>query len=335
MSTESLRSSSLQRQLEGAARRIEPILKEALHGDKDDNLSAAIRYHMSGGGKRVRPALCLLCCEALGGDSSRVLHFAAAVEILHNMLLIHDDIEDGDTIRRGKPTVWTRYGVPTAINAGDFMLGTAYRLMLQSPVDGGTMLSLLEHFTTTYQQTCRGQALDIHWRGRKDLTVEDYLRMVTLKTGHYLALGMVGGAIVAGLHSEGIGTIQELGRNMGPSFQIRDDVIDLTEGKGRGGVVGNDIREGKASILYARGLVSLPPRRAERLVAIMRKPREETSDEDVGEVIAMYEECGALEFARATADRLVQRAFETIEHIPTAKKGFFRQVAVYMVERMS
>ena len=110
-------------------------------------------------------------------------------------------------------------------------------------------------------------------------------------------------------------------------------MIDLTVGKGRGGVTGNDIREGKASILYAHAISAADPGRRRELVRIMRKPREETSDAEVERVKALYEALGSLEFAQAEADRLVERAFETIASIPVEDKDFFRQIARYMVSR--
>jgi len=144
---------------------------------------------------------------------------------------------------------------------------------------------------------------------------------------------MVGGAIVAGLDDKGIAQIQGLGTTMGPAFQIRDDMIDLTEGKGRGGALGCDIREGKPSILYAHALSQASARDKKRLIAVMRKPRAETTDEDVEAVTDLYGRLGSLEFARTKADELVEQAFSTIERMPVANKDFFRSVARFMAER--
>jgi len=323
----------LARRLAEAGARIHPILVELFPPGQFDHLSPPFWHHMSSGGKRIRPALCLLCCEALGGDPARALQFAAAIEILHNLLLIHDDVEDGDTVRRDQPTVWVKFGLENAINLGDYMLGRAYTCILRSPVEAHTRLRLLSVFTETCELTCRGQAIDLNCRGREDFAIEHYLEMVTLKTGRYLALGMVGGGIVAGLDERATRVIQELGCNMGPAFQIRDDLIDLTQGKGRGGARGNDIREGKPGILYAHALSAARALDGRRLMDIMRRPRDQTREEDVQWVIALYERLGSLEFARQKADQLVAEAFETIERIPVENKEFFRQVARFMVER--
>lgn len=326
-------SEALGKKLVEAGNQIMPLLEELFPVDREDFLSAPFWHHMGTGGKRIRPALCLLCCEELGGRQEEALPFAAAVEILHNMLLVHDDVEDGDKVRRDAPTVWVKFGVENAVNLGDYMLGRAYSVIQRSPVEGNTTLRLMAAFTSAYEHTCQGQARDLNQRGKADLSVEDYLETVRLKTGDYLALGMVGGAIIAGLSAEGVDRIRELGSNMGPAFQVRDDVIDLTRGKGRGGALGNDIREGKPSILYAHALSEADTADRNRLLKIMRRDRPDTSDDDVQWVISLYEKLGSIEFARSTAERLVEESYETIETIPVDNKQFFRTVARFMAER--
>ena len=326
---------SMAKRLKEAGHRIDPVLEELFPPETDRYLRESFWHHMAGGGKRLRPALCVLSCKALGGDESDVLYFAAAVEILHNMFLVHDDIEDGDHIRRDQPTVWAEYGIGNGINVGDFMLGRAFRAVLKTPADEATCLRLMDEFVTTYDYTCQGQAFDLNRRGDEDLTVEDYLEMVTRKTGHYLTLGMVGGAIIAGAPEEAVDAFHELGRNMGPAFQIRDDVLDLEASKGRGGDVGNDIREGKPSILFAHSIKNAEPDDRATLLEIMRRDRDDTSDDDVETVVEIYESCGAFEFARQKSQELTERGFETVERIPTEEKDFFRNVVTYMAERSS
>jgi geranylgeranyl pyrophosphate synthase len=323
----------LARDLEEAGNRIMPLLEEFFPKNQNDYLSDAVWHHMQTGGKRIRPALCLLCCEEMGTPSEKALNFAAAVELLHNMLLVHDDIEDGDRVRRDEPTVWVKYGIENGINVGDYMLGRAYSLIMDSPLDESTRLKLTQAFTRAYEHTCQGQAMDLNLRGTTDLSVDRYLDMVRLKTGDYLALGMVGGAIIAGIAGEGIDRIRELGSNMGPAFQVRDDVIDLTEGKGRAGAIGNDIKEGKPSILYAHALGEATGENRESLIDIASRDRAETTDDDVQWVISLYEKLGSLEFARSKARELVDEAFHTIDRIPVQNKSFFRNVANFMADR--
>jgi len=315
--------------------RIDPILEKLLPRDRPAHLAEMAWYHLAGGGKRVRPALCLVTCEALGGDSERALHFAAAIELLHNMFLVHDDVEDGDPVRRDRPAVWKAFGVANAVNLGDYLLGRSLSAVMLSPVPERTRARLLEVFLETYHSTVEGQALDINSRCAPDFTVEAYLRIATLKTGRYLVLGMVGGALIAGAAEDTIRCLHRMGEHMGPAFQIRDDLIDLTAGKGRGGMKGSDILEGKASILYAHALGHASPAERERLLEIMRKPRGRTRQEEVDWVMGLYERCGSIAFAQRTADDLVRKAHSALDQMPVEHGNPLREIVTYLVERMS
>ncbi|HHT9124591.1 MAG TPA: polyprenyl synthetase family protein [Candidatus Brocadiia bacterium] len=323
----------IEESIKSYGKKIDKLLKEIIPPDRHDFLGEPIWHHMNTGGKRVRPAICLITCEALGGNPDNALYFALAVEILHNMFLLHDDVEDGDTMRRDKPTVWVKYGIDNAINAGDYMVAKGYQSILASPVSTEKKLKLVEVFTLTYEKTVEGQALDINLRAAKDITVKDYLEMVRLKTGYYLACGMVGGAIVADISDTVVDSIWELGKNMGPAFQIRDDLIDLTYGKGRGGVIGSDIKEGKASFLYAYSLEVANIEEKDKLIQIMAKPREDTTDDDIRWVMNLYDKYGVKEYAQNYAEDLIKHAHKTIEKLPVGNKEVFREIANFMAQR--
>ena len=315
------------------AQRVNAVLESLVPPGRKDFLSEPCWYHLSTGGKRIRPALCLMVCEAFGGDSDRALPFAAAVELLHNMLLVHDDIADGDTVRRNKPAVWVKYGLGNGVNVGDYLLARGLHAVMMSPVEAATRMKLLEVYLETFERTVEGQALDINFRCNERFTVEEYLRMAVLKTGHYLVVGMLGGALVAGASEAALHCLRKLGGNLGPAFQIRDDLIDLTAGKGRGGVKGSDVREGKPSILYAHALSHSSPAECERLLEILRKPREQTSEQDVAWVIGLYERCGSLQFAQQTADGLIAEALAMLDTLPVEQQPGLRRIIVYIAER--
>lgn len=315
--------------------KIDELLKELIPPDRNDYLSAPIWHHMRTGGKRVRPALCLITCEALGGNPHEAIHFALAIEAMHNMFLIHDDIEDGDTMRRDQPTVWVQYGTANAINAGDYLLACAYKTTLASPISVEKKIALLQALTSTYERTVEGQALDINARAAEDFTVDKYMKMVELKTGYYLACGMAGGAIVSGASEQVVDKIWTLGKTMGPAFQIRDDLIDLTHGKGRGGVIGSDVKEGKASFLYSYALQVASAEDKKQLRNIMLKPRDETTDADIQWVLDVYNKYGAIQHAQKFADNLVEQAYKTIDEIPVENKMIFKEIASFMAQRMS
>ena len=282
-------------------------------------------------------------CEILGGDADEVRPFALATEILHNFLLIHDDIEDGDTMRRDQPTLWAKFGVPDALNVADYLIAKAYSLILDGPTEDAVSLRLARAFSFAFEKTVEGQALDLNLRqhvgesDRERFDLATYFRIVTHKTAYYLALTWVGAAIVAGRSDDDLELFWKLGECMGPAFQIRDDVIDLTEGKGRGGEIGCDIREGKPSILVAFVDQHQPGSEADRarLTGILRAPREETSDADIRWAIDFFQEFGAIEFADREAKRLVGECERVIDALPLGDDGreTFRAVARFVIDR--
>jgi len=323
----------IEQEIERRARQVEGALEDYVPRRRPHGLSDAAWHHLDTGGKRIRPALCLIACEALGGEAERALPFAVGVELLHNMLLVHDDIEDGDTVRRNKPTVWKAYGVANAINVGDYLLARAFAAVLRSPVEEALRGRLLEVFTATYERTVEGQALDINARSQEDFTVEDYLRMAMLKTGHYLVLGMIGGAMIARAPEETLACLRAFGESLGPAFQIRDDLIDLTAGKGRGGVKGSDIREGKASILYAHALSHAAAEDRRRLIAVMRAARENTSDADVAWAMDLYRRAGSMRFAEERAEALVAAARGSLDALPGDQRATLGALLTHIAER--
>ena len=143
-----------------------------------DNLYEAVWYHMGTGGKRIRPVLALMACEAMGKDMKKAIPFAAACELLHNWLLVHDDIEDGDEVRRNQPTIWKKYGIPHAINIGDLMSQKVFQIILDSKksgVDDKTTMKLLNLIAETAIRTAEGQAMDIGMRATDSPTEEEYM----------------------------------------------------------------------------------------------------------------------------------------------------------------
>ncbi len=313
--------------------RIDSHLKKLFPKSDLPELHKPIRYHLGTGGKRIRPALCLMTCEALGGKPVDAVPFAAAAEVLHNLFLLHDDIEDGDTVRRDKPATWVQFGIANALNASDYMIARAYRSILDAKLPWATRERLLAVFSKTYEKTVEGQALDINLRAEPDFTVRKYMRIVGLKTGYYLAFNFVGGAVVAGASEAVIQGLWQLGKKLGPAFQIRDDIIDLTHGKGRRGETGCDIKEGKPSILFAHALAEVGATDRRALLAVMRRPRAKTTATDVKKVIGVYEKAGSIEYAQRRADALIGNALKIIDRLPLKNKERFHSVAQFIANR--
>ncbi len=179
-------------------------------------------------GKRIRPLLALLCCTAAGGDWHSALPLAAALELIHNFSLIHDDIQDRSPTRRGRPTVWAKWGVAQAINAGDAMFTLAHlapqRLTAQG-VAPATSLWVLEQLDQTCLALTRGQHLDMSFEGRPRVTVAEYQAMIEGKTGALIAASSQLGARLGGAESDRLTHFRDFGLSLGLAFQIQDDLL--------------------------------------------------------------------------------------------------------------
>jgi geranylgeranyl pyrophosphate synthase len=286
-------------------------------------------------GKRLRPVLCLLTCESLGGDPDRALPFALASEMLHNFLLVHDDIEDGDRLRRGRDTVWVRYGVEHAINIGDYMFAQTYDLVHASRergVPASKVLRLMDVVSRTVRRTGEGQALDLGARQNRGLTVDDYLEIVRAKTGRYLAAPLIGGAEIADAGPEVIDALASLGDQIGPVFQIADDVLDLTVSKGRG-EPGSDIREGKRSLLVVHTAGAATSDEAGELFRILDTPREKVTSAEVAWVMELFEKYEAVDAARAVGQEMQTAAEALLQQLPGRLHANLSAAVAFMLSR--
>lgn len=299
------------------------------------NLEEAVWYHLDTGGKRLRPLLAIATYEALGGKDDKILPFAAACEILHAWLLIHDDIEDGDEVRRDKPALWKKYGMPHGINVGDYMAQKVYEIILNSRkkgVDEKTVFRLIEAMVTAAVKTAEGQAKDMNMRDNDAPTEKDYMNTVTDKTAHYLTVPAVGGAILAGSDDALIRKIIRYGEFIGPGFQITDDVLDLTEGKGRG-ETGRDIKEGKKSIMIIHCLSKCSASERKKILTILAKPPQDTTDSDVQQVKTLFDRYGSADYAKRMAASLGEEAKKATKEMPPKLMEVLDAFSDYMIKR--
>ena len=212
----------------------------------------ALRPQNYPAGKRLRPMLCLIACEAVGGDPVQALPAAAAIELLHNFSLIHDDIEDGDELRRHRPTLWKVWGAPQAINAGDAMFTLAFAAMQRLAgrgVSAPTTLEALAHFTRTCLELTEGQHLDMGFETRADVTVAEYMRMIQGKTAALVGASVAIGAIIGGATAAQIEALHRFGVASGLAFQIQDDILGIWgDPTITGKAAGNDLLRRKKSL---------------------------------------------------------------------------------------
>ena len=210
-----------------------------------DQLYEPIAYHMALGGKRVRPVLTLMACDAMGGDSALAIDAALGLEMFHNFTLLHDDVMDNADVRRGKPTVHCRWNDNTAILSGDTMLTIATQYIART-----ANWQVMDLFNKTAIEIYEGQQWDMDYENRNDVSVDEYINMIRLKTSVLLGCALKTGALIADADEQQANLIYEAGVNMGLAFQLRDDVLDVwgnpeTFGK----EIGGDIMNNKKTFL--------------------------------------------------------------------------------------
>ena len=232
---------------------IEDAIKEISLDKKPDDIYQPIKYTMVSGGKRLRPALCLMVCEMFDGNIKNALSTAIGVEIFHNFTLLHDDIMDDAPIRRGRPSVFKNWNQNIAILSGDTMFALAMKYIADSPVN--VVKDIMELFSSTAIEVCEGQQYDLEFESRQDVSIEEYIEMIRLKTAVLLACSVKSGAIIAEADMILQDTIYEYGLNLGLAFQIKDDLLD-TYGKEEifGKKCGNDIITNKKTYLLVKAM---------------------------------------------------------------------------------
>lgn len=197
-----------------------------------------IEYTLAAGGKRVRPQLAMIASQLFGGKDEEVLPAALALEVFHNFTLLHDDVMDKADVRRGRPTVHVKWNENTAILSGDQMLIEAYKLLSGVPAD--KLPKVLQLFNKMATEICEGQQYDVDFESQEQVTIEEYLKMIRLKTAVLLATALKMGSYIAGANTEQQDMLYEFGINIGLAFQIQDDILDVwgnpeTFGKAVGG----------------------------------------------------------------------------------------------------
>lgn len=257
-----------------------------------DPAAAIAGEHLSTGGKRLRARLAMETGVRLGAEGKNMVPWAAACELLHNATLVHDDLQDGDRVRRGQPTMWVKHGAAQAINAGDLMWVAPYLALENLNCSGDICWELTRLLARQGATVVRGQAIE--WEMTQDSVTEQatYLRAIRGKTSALFSLPVAGAALLAGWETERAQSLANAFGDIGLLFQMQDDVLDLFGNKGRS-EVGTDLKEGKISALVAQHL-ALHPDDSEELLTLLKTPREETSDAAVKDMIERFRSGGAL-----------------------------------------
>jgi geranylgeranyl diphosphate synthase type II len=295
-------------------------------GGQPKELYDPIEYTILQSGKRLRPILCLLACDLFGGDEQQALWPALALETFHNFTLIHDDIMDKAPLRRGKETVYQKWNADIAILSGDAMFAMAFQYALK-PKKGA---EIAQQLGKVAREICEGQQMDLNFETLGNVTIDEYLEMIRLKTAVLLATALQMGATVADANETDIQHLYDFGINMGMSFQLQDDILDLYSdvevfGKRHGG----DIADNKKTYLYLKALELASEKDRKRLEHLFTLRIDHDEEEKIEEVQAIYDRLHVKEAVEQVMLDYDRKAFEALAAIqlPEEKKKHLRAYA--------
>ena len=280
---------------------IENYLAQADFPAEPELLYAPIGYSLAGGGKRLRPMLLMLAHGIFSDDMQQALPAAAAVEVFHNFTLLHDDIMDNAAVRRGKPSVYAKWGQNVAILSGDAMLIYAYRLL--STVPAKQLPQVLATFNDMALEVCEGQQYDMDFEQKAKVSVVEYMHMIELKTSVLLAGAVAIGAMLGGASEEDCRKLRRFAVELGLAFQLQDDLLDSYGDERLGKAIGGDILEGKKTYLMVTAMSRADEATREILRTACRDPKL-GSAEKIAAVKAVYDR---LEVPRLTEQQISLR----------------------------
>lgn len=297
------------------------------------NLYEPIDYILQLGGKRIRPVLTLMAADIFANDYQKALPAALAVEVFHNFTLVHDDIMDDAPLRRGKATVHEKWDINTGILSGDAMLILAYKYFEDyEPI---VFQKLAKLFSKTALEVCDGQQLDVDFETREDVTIDEYLNMIRLKTSVLVAAALKMGAIVAETSEEDANLIYDFGLNLGLAFQLQDDYLDtFGDPETFGKQVGGDIMENKKTFLYLKTLEVGTTDTSDKLKYLFRKKLEDNSFK-VGEVTRLFKMNDIPTLITKEIEMYTQKAFDTLSkmNISEANKQNLKDFGLWLMKR--
>jgi geranylgeranyl diphosphate synthase type I len=306
-----------------------------------------LRYHMgwqdehghpcsSESSKFIRSTLCLLSCQAVGGDTSQAMPAAAAVELIHNFSLIHDDIEDASYERHHRPTVWKLWGQSQAINAGDAMFTLAYLALLKLKERGiadEKIASSAKMLSLACLELCEGQYLDVEYENRPDITIEDYLGMAAKKTAALFAASTSLGAYLGSEDRKLVDSFHLFGKELGTAFQICDDILGIWGVEESTGKSAGDIAQRKKTLPVVYGLQNndcVARKRLEKLYS-----QKSIEGEDITEVMKILDRLGARDYAEDLAEQYYCEALAQLEatRLDTSRQAPLKETACFLLKR--
>ena len=294
------------------------INKEILNLDwkrEPYGLYEPIEYTLAAGGKRVRPQLAMIASQMFGGKDEEVLPAALALEVFHNFTLLHDDVMDKADVRRGRPTVHVKWNENTAILSGDQMLIEAYKLLSGVPAD--KLPRVLQLFNQMATEICEGQQYDVDFESQEQVTIEEYLKMIRLKTSVLLANALQTGAYIAGADKQAQEALYEFGINIGLAFQIQDDILDVwSDPKTFGKAVGGDISCNKKTFVYLEAMRRLGNEAKGNELQQWYSQVLEDNTEKIAAVKEIFEQLDVRAACEKVVEDYTQKALALLDQLP-------------------
>jgi len=296
------------------------------------------------GGRMLRPSLCIATARVFGADIDVAVRVAAALELLHNAFLVHDDVEDESEERRGRPTLHAQHGVPIAVNVGDALALIALRALIDCRTRLGPRLGMLvlEETERMARESVEGQAIELGWRedNATELADEDYLKMVLKKTCWYSTIYPArAGALLGSGGERDLDRFVRFGFFLGAAFQIQDDILNLVgDSRKYGKEIDGDIREGKRTLMLIRLFTEAAAPEKRRLSELLAKPRCERRESDIAWVRSLMDHHECIEYSRRTGHALAGAAQAECErlyrHLPDSRdKRFIQALPLWVLER--
>lgn len=306
-------------------------LKEKITLKEPVNLYEPILYILNLGGKRLRPALTLLSCELFGGNYRDALDAALAIEMFHNFSLVHDDIMDAAPLRRGKETVHKKWNINSGILSGDAMLVMASQLI--ESYDGLQYKKLNTLFNKTALEVCEGQQHDFDFESRVDVSVEEYLKMITLKTAVLLATSLKFGALIAEAKKEDAQEIYNYGINLGIAFQLQDDYLDIFGDENFGKQKAGDITENKKTYLFLKTLELADNNDKENILNLYSTKKYST--DKILTVTKLFKRYNVHQLINLEIQNYINKAIDSVDNISIemSKKLVLKNFARELTER--
>lgn len=308
-------------------------LNKFLAGGEPKLLYDAARHLPFAGGKRLRPIIAILSCEAVNGDVKDVVPLAIAIELTHNFTLVHDDIMDNSKVRRNIQTVHVKFGTPTAIIAGDLLFAKSFEAMHKLKVDCDIFKMVEGGLIDCVIEICEGQQIDMEFEKRKDVSEEDYINMIFKKTAVLFQYAAEAGGLIGRGSKEQTNALSEYGKNLGLGFQIHDDYLDFSsEEKVLGKDIGNDIRNGKKTLIAVHALnnaLGEDKKFLEKTIGNIN-----ATSEDIKNVYTIFKKVKSIDYARDKARRFIDKAKNALHILPDSDaKEILLEIADYAIER--